>query len=247
MKLYGLIGYPLTHSFSEKYFSEKFQKQNITDSTYKLFPLSSIHELTALIKVNPDLCGLNVTIPYKESVMPFLDELDQTAKEVGAVNCIKITNGKLIGYNTDVFGFRQSIKPFIETQHQRALILGTGGASKAVQYVLKQIGIDCYLVTRDKSKMTINNCFEYKELNNYVLDAFKLIVNTTPLGMYPNTNTFPEIPYELLGNQHLLYDLVYNPSETEFMKKGKSRGAVALNGLSMLHQQAEEAWRIWNQ
>jgi len=246
MKLYGLIGYPLTHSFSENYFTNKFRQESISDSTYKLFPIQSINELPALIKANPDLCGLNVTIPYKESVIPFLDELDPTAKEVGAVNCIKINEGKLIGYNTDVFGFRQSIKPFIETQHQRALILGTGGASKAVYYVLKQIGIDCYFVSRNKSEFTAGNCFSYDELNEYVFKAFKLIVNTSPLGMYPNEETFPEIPYQFIESDHLLYDLVYNPLETEFMKKGKSRGAVALNGLSMLHQQAEEAWRIWN-
>jgi shikimate dehydrogenase len=247
MKLYGLIGYPLTHSFSENYFADKFQKAGITDSSYKLFPLKSIDELPTLIQTNPDLRGLNVTIPYKEKVISFLDELDNTAKEVGAVNCIKMINGKLIGYNTDVFGFRQSIKPFIETQHQRALILGTGGASKAVHYVLKQIGIDCYFVTRNKSTMNGNNCFDYNELNEYVLKAFKLIVNTTPLGMHPHEEAFPKIPYQFIEHDHLLYDLVYNPSETEFMKKGKSRGAVVLNGLSMLHQQAEEAWRIWNQ
>ena len=203
-----------------------------------------------------DLRGLNVTIPYKESVIPFLDELDETAKEIGAVNCIRILDDaaqpsekRLIGYNTDAFGFRQSIKPFLETQHERALILGTGGASKAVHYVLKTIGIDCYFVTRTKiisNQLITKNEFSYEELNEYVMSAFKLIVNTTPVGMYPNVDEAPAIPYEFLTPSHLLYDLVYNPAETEFLKRGKKMGASTLNGLSMLHQQAEEAWRIWN-
>lgn len=249
---YGLIGYPLSHSFSKKYFSEKFEKQKLLDHEYHLFPIETIDEFPALIKKHTTLKGLNVTIPYKESIIPYLDELDETAKEIGAVNCIRIINDsgvkKLKGYNTDAFGFRQSIKPFLETHHERALILGTGGASKAVHYVLKSIGIDCYFVTRTKiidNQLLTKNEFSYEELNEYVLSAFKLIVNTTPVGMYPNTGDAPAIPYEFITPSHLLYDLVYNPEETEFLKRGKKMGASAINGLSMLHQQAEEAWRIW--
>ena len=246
MKQFGLIGYPLSHSFSKKYFSEKFEKENIENCAYELFPIERIESITDLIKQHPDLAGLNVTIPYKESVIPFLDERDATAKAIGAVNCIKIESGKLIGYNTDAFGFKQSIKPFLETHHERALILGTGGASKAVFHVLNEIGIDCFFVSRDKSTLKTTKAFNYNELNEHVLNAFKLIVNTSPVGTYPNVSEAPEIPYELLTSNHLLYDLVYNPTETEFLKRGKQQGATAINGLSMLHQQAEEAWRIWN-
>lgn len=258
---YGLIGYPLSHSFSKNYFTEKFKKEGITSADYQLYPLENIHQLPQLIAEKPALYGLNVTIPYKESVIPFLDELDETAKAVGAVNCIKITvpeskiqnlgSKHLKGYNTDVTGFRQSIKPFLELQHERALILGTGGASKAVAYVLHEIGIDCYFVTRDKQNANVppqysDKLFTYEELNEYIINAFKLIVNTTPVGMYPNTDACPALPYQFLQSSHLLYDLVYNPIETAFLKQGKSKGAATVNGLSMLHLQAEEAWRIWN-
>ncbi|MDF2436367.1 MAG: Shikimate dehydrogenase [Bacteroidota bacterium] len=258
MKKYGLIGYPLTHSFSKNYFSEKFKEENIMNCGYELYPLANIDLLPQLLMDNPDLSGLNVTIPYKESVIPFLNELDPTAKTVGAVNCIKITGGSgkpfLKGYNTDVFGFRQSIKPFLEIQHERALILGTGGGSRAVQYVLKEIGIDCFFATRDKtpiffkneSEVVFKNVFEYSELNEHMMKAFKLIVNTTPVGMFPDTAAAPEIPYEYITPTHLLYDLIYNPAETEFLKRGKEKGAATVNGLSMLKQQAEEGWRIWN-
>ncbi len=252
-KSYGLIGYPLSHSFSKKYFTEKFAKENILDSEFHAFPIENIQLLPQLIKDNPSLKGLSVTIPYKESVIPFLNELDETAKKIGAVNCIKITNKSpnsqlptpfLKGYNTDAFGFRQSIKPFLESHHERALILGTGGASKAVYHVLKEIGIDCYFVTRNK---TAENQFNYDEVNENMLNAFKLIVNATPLGMFPNIDDFPPIPYQHISSSHLLYDLVYNPAETEFLKKGKAKGAAIVNGFSMLQHQAEEAWRIWNQ
>jgi shikimate dehydrogenase len=251
MKLFGLIGYPLSHSFSKKYFTEKFERENISGCEYNTYPIENINLFPKLISDNPSLCGLNVTIPYKEAVIPFLNELDETAKAVGAVNCIKIqplstNNHQLIGYNTDVYGFRQSIKPFLETQHERALILGTGGASKAVHYVLKEIGIDCYFVTRHKTQDAGSKTFSYSELNENVFKAFKLIVNTSPVGMYPNVDDAPEIPYQFITSSHLLYDLVYNPLETEFLKRGKKHGASTVNGLSMLHQQAEAAWRIWN-
>jgi len=246
MKTYGLIGYPLGHSFSKKYFTEKFEKENVQDCIYNLYPIENIKLFPQLINDNADLLGLNVTIPYKESVLPFLDELDATAKGIGAVNCIKILtdktkttesirNKKLIGYNTDAFGFRQSIKPFLEKQHERALILGTGGAAKAVAYVLKEIGVECFYVSRIKNPNAEN-----------VMNAFKLIVNSSPVGTYPNIEEAPQIPYQYLSSKHLLYDLVYNPERTEFLKRGKAKGAATVNGLSMLQQQAEEAWRIWN-
>ncbi len=256
MKQYGLIGYPLSHSFSKKYFTEKFEKENIKDSEYNLFPIENINLLPQLIADNPSLCGLNVTIPYKESVIPFLNELDETAKAVGAVNCIKILKSDsaihnpqsaiLKGYNTDVYGFRQSIKPFLEIQHERALILGTGGASKAVAFVLKEIGIDCYFVSRTKNQESNDKIFTYDELNENIINAFKLIVNTSPVGTFPNINDAPAIPYNFISPSHLLYDLVYNPPETEFLKRGKAQGAATVNGLSMLQQQAEEAWNVWN-
>jgi shikimate dehydrogenase len=245
--VYGLIGYPLGHSFSKKYFSEKFRRENITNARYELFPLGNIAQLPDLIATQPGLRGLNVTIPYKEAVIPFLNNIDPAAAKIGAVNCISINkDGSMKGYNTDVYGFRQSIKPFLESQHERALILGTGGASKAVYHVLKEIGIDCYFVTRDKNKVPFTNVFEYAELNEYIMNAFKLIVNCSPVGTFPETSEAPDIPYQHLGNSHLLYDLVYNPPETLFMKKGKEMGAATINGLSMLEQQAEEAWRIWS-
>lgn len=250
MKQYGLIGYPLSHSFSKKYFTEKFERENIKNCQYNLFPIENIKLLPQLIADNPTLCGLNVTIPYKESVIPFLDELDETAKAVGAVNCIKISRHgdslHLKGYNTDVYGFRQSIKPFLEIQHERALILGTGGASKAVSYVLKEIGIDTYFVSRDKKPESKEKMLSYDELNENVINAFKLIINTSPVGTFPNIHDAPAIPYNFISPAHLLYDLVYNPPETEFLKRGKLQGAAIVNGLSMLQQQAEEAWSVWN-
>jgi shikimate dehydrogenase len=256
MKTYGLIGYPLGHSFSKKYFTEKFEKENIKDNIYNLYPIENIHLFPKLINDNSNLLGLNVTIPYKESIITFLDELDATAKGIGAVNCIKILNDekkikgviknkKLIGYNTDAFGFRQSIKPFLEKQHEKALILGTGGASKAVAYVLREIGVNCFFVSRTKSE-TSKNQFIYNELNENIINTFKLIVNSSPVGTYPNIEEAPPIPYQYISSEHLLYDLVYNPEQTEFLKRGKEKGATTVNGLSMLQQQAEEAWRIWN-
>lgn len=246
MRLYGLIGRPLTHSFSKKYFTEKFEKLGITDARYELFPLDSLDELKPLLAAHPDLRGLNVTIPFKQAVLPLLDELDETAAAVGAVNTISIGQ-TLKGYNTDVYGFRQSIKPFLTSQHERALILGTGGASKAVFHVLRTIGIDCAFVTRNKSAVPEGQlAFTYEEVNTHVVDAFRLIVNTTPLGMFPSVESCAALPYVALGSEHLLYDLVYNPAETEFMKRGKAHGARVMNGLDMLQLQAEKAWEIWN-
>jgi shikimate dehydrogenase len=252
MRQFGLIGYPLSHSFSKKYFTDKFEKEHILDANYELYPLQSVSDLPELIRNSTGLIGLNVTIPHKESVIPYLTELDETANAVGAVNTIRISNegGKLElkGFNTDAFGFRQSIKPFLESHHERALILGTGGASKAVAYVLKEIGVDIYFVTRrqDAGGRRQEKIFSYKELNEHIIRHFPLIVNTTPLGTYPNVDEAPDIPYAFLTDKHFLYDLIYNPEVTRFMAEGRKRGAQTINGLSMLQQQAEKAWEIWN-
>ena len=244
MRTYGLIGYPLTQSFSNKYFTEKFEKLGLKDHRHKIFPIDDIKKFPALIKDDPDLVGLNVTMPYKEAVIPFLDELDEVAKDVGAVNTIRVGK-KLKGYNTDAYGFRQALKPFLQPQHHRALILGTGGASKAIAYVLKEIGIDFFYVTRKKKEA--GNYFEYEELNENVMKAFKLIVNCTPVGMFPEINFAPPIPYQYLTRDHFCFDLIYNPADTLFMKKAKERGALTQNGHTMLIEQAEKAWEIWNQ
>lgn len=243
----GLIGKSLSHSFSKSYLEEKFTKEDKSDFLYSNFDLENLDTFPELV-LQQRLAGLNVTKPYKESIIPLLNELDVTAKEIGAVNCIKITwennTPFLKGYNTDYYGFAQSIKPFLEPIHQKALILGTGGASKAIAYALKNVGVDFYYVTTGEKKAA--NYFHYSELNEYVLNAFKLIVNCTPLGMYPKTEVFPEIPFQYLTSEHLLYDLIYNPEETLFLQKGKAQGAVTINGLNMLKLQADKAWEIWH-
>ena len=244
-KRFGLIGFPLSHSFSKKYFQEKFQKLQLTDCSYSTFPLENISQFPALLEKEKNLLGLSVTIPHKEIVIPFLDELDETAKEIGAVNCIKITNGKLKGYNTDAFGFRQSLRPFLDVNHTKALVFGTGGASKAVGYVLKKLHIDVWFVTRTKQENS-SNSLTYNELNKEIISACKLLVNTTPVGMYPDTD-YLSLPYSAITPQHLVYDLIYNPTETLFLKKAKEQGASISNGYNMLCFQADEAWRIWNE
>jgi shikimate dehydrogenase len=244
MKVFGLIGYPLTHSFSKKYFTEKFEKLGLTDCSYELFPLDKIEDLPQLIANNPNLVGLNVTIPYKEAVLPYLTGLDETAKAVGAVNTILIKGGELTGYNTDVTGFSQSIKPLLHPQHERALILGTGGAAKAVADVLKGLGIQYYFVSREKKNLP--NCLTYTELNQAVFNACKMVINTTPVGMYPNIGDAPTLPYDFFTAEHLAYDLVYNPTDTRFMQLAAQQGAHAVNGLNMLYSQAEAAWKVWN-
>ncbi len=254
-KDYGIIGFPLSHSFSEPYFSKKFKTENRSDCNYRVYPLKNISELTQLLLIEKQLLGLSVTIPYKETVLPFLDELDATAKIVGAVNCIKIIPSsdskttKRIGYNTDIFGFGNALKPFLKNNHQRALILGTGGAAKAVAYVLKELGIDFYFVSRHAASSSIPKniaVFSYEELNENHFAICNLIVNCTPQGMFPNIEIFPAIPYQFITPAHLLFDLIYNPDETTFLRKGKEQGALTQNGLTMLYLQAEEAWRIWN-
>jgi shikimate dehydrogenase len=242
MKTYGLIGKSLSHSFSKKYFTEKFDKLGFTDSEYINIEIKSIEEFSQRIEELSPL-GLNVTIPYKEAIFPYLDELDEVAKEIGAVNTIVFKNGNLKGYNTDAFGFHQSIKPFFKSQHERALILGTGGASKAVEYVLKQYGVDVLFASRSETK---DNILNWNDINENVIKHHLLIVNCTPLGMFPNVDSKPEIPYSALTERHLLVDLVYNPDETLFLKLGKENGAKVINGLTMLQQQAEKSWRLWN-
>jgi shikimate dehydrogenase len=244
MRRFGLIGYPLSHSFSPGYFAEKFAKEGIKDCVYEAYPLASIDELKQLLSSHKDLCGLNVTIPYKKKVIRFLDEGSEEVKQMVACNTIKIKDGKLIGYNTDVTGFELSLLPLLQPQHSHALILGTGGAAAAIEFVLNKLGIQFLFVSREKKEA---NSLTYNEVNKQVLDKYTLIVNTTPLGMYPKVNEFPAIPYNYLSDKHYLFDLVYNPLETQFLKKGKERGATVKNGSDMLIIQANESWRIWNE
>lgn len=247
MNKYGLIGYPLTHSFSQKFFTDFFQKNNLPDNSYELFPTENLSDFRKWIEQNKELRGLNVTIPHKMNVLHLVDRIDEKAKEIGAVNTIKILRDEntifLEGFNTDESGFSMAIKPLLRANHHRALIFGNGGSSKTVQFVLKRLGITFFVVTRNP---VLSNEISYSELNKNYIQAHPLLINTTPLGMYPNTNEFPEIPYECITENHLLFDLIYNPEETEFLKKGKSKGALISNGLSMLHQQALAAWEIWN-
>lgn len=242
MKRYGLIGYPLSHSFSEKYFSEKFIREEIEDCSYELFPLENIEDVRLLFEVNKDLAGLNVTIPYKETVIQYLDDLDEVAEKIGAVNCIKIDEIQKIGFNTDHAGFRDSIKNLIKKHHHKALILGTGGSSKAIAFALKEIGLDFKYVSRAKKE----NCFIYEDLHKEIIEEYPVIINCTPAGMFPNINDCPKIPYAYLSKHNLLFDLIYNPEKTMFMEKGQQQGAIIKNGLEMLKLQAEYAWKIWN-
>ena len=247
-KLFGLIGYPLSHSFSKKYFNEKFEKGAIKDHYYELFPLDTIELFPRLIDQYPNLVGLNVTLPYKQLVIQFLDELDEGAALAGAVNTIKILPNGLKGYNTDVLGFEQSLLNFFEKNDTEingfsALILGTGGAAKAVEYVMKKQHIPFQYVSRFSKE----GCITYEQVDEAIVNQYQLIINTTPLGMSPKVNTAPHIPYDKLDAKHFLFDLVYNPEKTLFLKNGENRGAKICNGLEMLVLQAEFAWEIWTQ
>lgn len=246
MKTYGLIGHPLGHSFSQKYFTQKFADEKMA-ARYLNFPIPSISEFEGLLAHHSYIAGLNVTIPYKQQVIPFLDELDEEAAHIGAVNVIKIDwkNKKrtLKGYNSDVIGFTQSLQPLLKPWHTKALILGTGGASKAVARGLQKCGISYLFVSRTPKNV---KQISYNALTPDILSEYKIIVNTSPLGTFPNVDQCPDINYEALTNQHLVYDLVYNPEQTLFIKKASKNGAVVKNGMEMLHLQAEEAWRIWN-
>ncbi len=260
MNVYGLIGYPLGHSFSPTYFAQKFAELGIADThNYRLFPLASIREFPALIQAfrfaltntGEQLCGLNVTIPYKQLVIPYLDDLSPQASDIGAVNTIQFKGTaqtlQLIGHNTDAYGFEHSLRPLLAQVQfnytKGALILGTGGASKAVAYVLEKLGIAYTFVSRNPKS---EKQFSYKQLKKDHLDAYHLIINTTPLGTYPDVDRFPAIPYAELSKQHICYDLVYNPAETAFLQKAKAQGATIANGAAMLKLQAERAWEIWN-
>jgi shikimate dehydrogenase len=236
MKTFGLIGKSLSHSFSARYFNKKFYKEGITDVEYLNFEINDISKFTHLIKTQK-LSGLNVTIPYKESIIPFLDELTEEAKSIGAINTIQCIDNKLIGHNTDIIGFKQSILPILDGRDS-ALILGDGGAAKAIKLGLEQLNISFKIVTRKSS-------FSYSDISIQDIDLNRIIINTTPLGMFPNTENYPKIPYEALTEKHLLFDLIYNPSETLFLRYGRAHNSKTKNGLEMLQIQAETSWSIW--
>ena len=244
MKTYALVGRNISYSFSRRYFAEKFAKEQITDCEYINFDIPYIEELPALIAATPTLAGMNVTIPYKEAVLPLLDLQSEALMAIKACNTIKILpSGKLKGDNTDYIGFRDSLIPYLQPHHNRALILGTGGASKAVAFALSQLGIPFLLVSCESSAIAIS----YDELTKEIIENHSLIINTTPLGTFPKTEAFPPIPYQWITSQHLLYDLIYNPEKTTFLAKGATQGATILNGYPMLVLQAEAAWKIWNE
>jgi shikimate dehydrogenase len=259
MKHYGLIGYPLSHSFSKQFFTEKFENEKIRDTEYHVFPMEHISELPALLKAHPDLCGLNVTIPHKLSVLKYLDWIEHDAKSAGAVNCIRISSEspveaafsgevgvkghdfRLEGFNTDIYGFEMSLRPLLKDHHDQALVLGDGGAARAVKCVLESLGINFRVVTRKP----IPGNLLFSELKPHHIKQHTLIVNTTPLGTSPNVDESPPIPYDAITHDHLLYDLIYNPEKTLFLKKGEDHGAVIKNGYEMLVLQAEKSWEIW--
>jgi shikimate dehydrogenase len=242
MRKFGLIGYPLTHSFSQRYFTEKFQSEGKSNCDYQNFPLENISGLPGLLKDNPDLEGFNITIPHKEVVIPFLKSRSEVVSEINACNCIRVKNQDLHGYNTDVVGFEKSLSNFVGQSANAALILGTGGSAKAVAYVLKKMNIPFILVSRNPSAKQLS----YQKLTEDIIRGHQLIINTTPLGMYPVEKS-PEIPYEFLGPGHYLFDLIYNPAKTIFLERGENQGAKIMNGYEMLVLQAEESWRLWNQ
>jgi len=246
MRKFGLIGYPLSHSFSKKYFTEKFLREKISDCSYENYPMENLTRLKEFISANPELCGLNITIPFKKEILNYIDVTEQQVREIGAVNVLKIkrTGGKIqiCGYNSDVTGIRDSIKPFFPDKGRNALIFGTGGSSGAVCYALKKLGFKVSLVSRIKKPGVLT----YQEINSKIMDNTDLIVNTTPLGMFPDITSKPEIDYNLLKEKHILFDLVYNPEITSFLMMGKQRGCKIVTGLKMLYSQAERSWEIWN-
>jgi shikimate dehydrogenase len=243
MRLFGLIGFPLGHSFSKKYFEEKFVKENLKDCLFELFPLKEIEDFKKLIENNINLHGLAVTIPYKETVIPYLTDISAAAKEIGAVNCIKFNDVNTVGFNTDVVGFEKSLTPLLKPHHTTALVLGTGGASKAVQFVLKKLGVNFLLVSRNS--LAEKNIISYNDIDENIMEQCSIIINCTPLGMSPNENQFPNLPYQFITAKHLLYDLIYKPEKTMFLKKGEEHGATIKNGFEMLVLQAEENLKIW--
>jgi shikimate dehydrogenase len=244
MRLFGLIGYPLTHSFSKKFFTEKFLKEGLTDCRYELFSIDDISKLDAVLQQHPQLLGINVTIPYKQQVIPYLSSTTNLPAGVKACNCIRIESGALIGYNTDVVGFEQSFAAQLQPHHSKALVLGNGGATEAVVYVLKKLGISFDIVSRTLHQ---GSTLTYSQLTEKILSEASIIINTTPVGTFPAVEECPSIPYQFITEQHYLYDLVYNPTKTLFLQKGEEQGATIKNGYDMLVIQAEESWKIWNQ
>lgn len=242
MRLFGLIGYPLAQSFSKKYFDAKIARLGLPDK-FENFPIASIDEFPQLIAGHPELCGMAVTIPYKLQVIPFIDDMSGLPEGLQSVNCIRIRNGKLYGFNTDHVGFEKSLGPLLKPSHKKALVLGNGGVTAAVIYVLKKWKIAYHIVSRQLKE---DSTLIYAGIDKHIMDEYTLIVNTTPLGMYPNTTTYPDIPYQFISEKHLLFDMVYNPVKTVFLQKGEERGATIKNGYDMLELQAEENWRIWN-
>jgi shikimate dehydrogenase len=242
MRRFGLIGKTLKHSFSKGFFEKKFSEQGITDCSYDNFELKSIDEFPNLVANNSELKGLNVTIPYKEEVLQFLNSKNEIVDAIGACNCIRIVDGELHGFNTDAVAFKNSLQKYLKSHHKCALVLGTGGASKAVQHALKELGIDFVIVSRHKKE----NQLGYEDAGEDTIQNHQIIINTTPLGMYPNIDQDPPIPYKVLTPDHLLYDLIYNPVKTKFLQHGEEKGAQIINGYEMLVAQAEESWRIWN-
>ncbi|MBZ4188253.1 shikimate dehydrogenase family protein [Niabella beijingensis] len=241
MTLYGLIGFPLSQSFSKRYFTEKFEEEGIADCRYEAFEIPSIQYLTTLLQQYPELAGFNVTIPYKQEVMAFLQELDGEAASIGACNCIRISEGRLKGYNTDASAFETTLLEQLQPHHTQALILGTGGAAKAVCYTLEKLGIAYKSVSRNPEEGELG----YNDLDGAVMEAYPLIINTTPLGSFPKTEGKPDLPYDRINSNHYLYDLVYNPPLTGFLEEGRKRGALIKNGYDMLVAQAELSWNIW--
>ncbi|MEO1031772.1 MAG: shikimate dehydrogenase [Bacteroidota bacterium] len=240
---FGLVGKNISYSFSRGYFADKFEREALPHS-YVNFDIPSIEELDAIIRTTPHLKGLNVTIPYKEAVIPLLDDLNKRARKIGAVNTIRITRyQKLIGYNTDYYGFKNSLRPYLKTYHKRALILGTGGASKAIAYALKKLKVQYDYVSRTEKEGVK---FLYSDLTDDIISSYHIIINCTPIGTFPNVNACPDIPYDAITEQHILYDLIYNPEQTKFLSCGDIKGATTINGLEMLKLQAERSWQIWN-
>lgn len=242
MTKYGIIGYPLGHSFSRGFFTEKFARESI-DAQYLNFEIPDVAMLSDVLRDNPELRGLNVTLPHKQAVIPLLDEMSEEAMEIGAVNVIRVRNGKLKGFNSDIIGFTNSIKPLLQPHHRKALVLGTGGASKAIRVGLNRLGIEWTYVSRSPRDGMVT----YEDITAETLQEYTVIVNCSPVGMFPKVDAAPAIPYELLSPQHLLFDCVYNPEETLFMKKGREQGATVKNGLEMLHLQAIASWKFWNE
>lgn len=244
MNLYGLIGYPLAHSFSEKYFTEKFEREKLADCTFKAFPLTSIHHLPQLLKDNPLLKGLSVTIPYKEQVLQYIKTISKEVKIIGATNSIKISGNNLTAFNTDINGFEQSFAVVLKPHHKKALVLGTGGASKAVQFVLNKLNIEYLIVSRSGSAKS--NWLNYSQLTQAIMEQYQVIINCTPAGMWPDENYCPEIPYNFISQNHYVFDLIYKPAKTLFLARAEDKGATIKNGFDMLIIQAEESWKIWN-